>query len=167
MENNTNPIETQSKSLIENEFENLSITNLSESYLLSAAKWSKFLAIVGFIMIGFMVIFGVSFMGIFKTLGEYQNTSMVPMMGAMSYMWIIYIILGAIYFFPTYYLLIFANKTKQALVEKNQILLEEGFKNMKRLAKFVGILTIVIIVLYVIFIFAAIVVSISGASALM
>lgn len=167
MENNTNTNELQPKSLIENEFENLKISDMAESYLMTTVKWSKFLAILGFIMIGFMVIFGVSFMGIFKTLGEYQNTSMVPMTGAMSFMWIFYVILGALYFFPTYYLLLFANKTKQGLVEKNQTLLEEGFRNMKRLAKFVGILTIVMISLYVIFILAALSIGLSSAAALM
>lgn len=154
MENVTVSSETQPKSTIENEFENLNISALSESYLMTSAKWCKFLAIVGFILIGFMLVAGVGIASVSGIMSEYQQPSIIPMAGVMSFMWIFYIILALLYFFPTYYLLLFANKTKQALIEKNPVTLEEGFKNMKKLSKFVGIVTIVILAIYPIAIFA-------------
>lgn len=148
MENISISSENQSKTLIENEFENLSISTQSESYLMTTAKWSKFLAILSFVMIGIMIVFGIGFAGLSGVISEYQQPSMMPMAGMMSFMWIFYILLGLLYFFPTYYLLLFANKTKQAIVDKNPAMLEEGFRNMKRLAKFVGIMMIVLIAIY-------------------
>lgn len=148
MENISISSENQSKTLIENEFEHLSISAQSESYLMATAKWSKFLAIFSFVMIGLMIIFGVGFAGLSGVMSEYQQPSLAPVAGMMSFIWIFYLLMGLLYFFPTYFLLLFANKTKQAIVDKNQALLDEGFRNMKRLAKFVGIMTIVFISIY-------------------
>ena len=101
-----------------------------------------------------MLVAGVGIASVSGIMSEYQQPSIIPMAGVMSFMWIFYIILALLYFFPTYYLLLFANKTKQALIEKNPVTLEEGFKNMKKLSKFVGIVTIVILAIYPIAIFA-------------
>ena len=47
MENVTVSSETQPKSTIENEFENLNISALSESYLMTSAKWCNFWQLLG------------------------------------------------------------------------------------------------------------------------
>lgn len=161
MEQNIISSEKKSKSLIENEFENLWVSPQGESYLLSTAKWSKFLAIVGFISIGIMIVVSVVLIGVSKTFGDYEETSMIPATGFLSYMWLFYILIAIISFFPTYYLLIFANKTKQAVADKNPVALEEGFRNMKRFAKFVGIVTIIFIALYAVVIIAVIIGSVA------
>ena len=114
MEDFTISTENKSKSVIENEFENLSISNQSESYLLSTAKWAKFLAILVFIGIGIMIIAGGFITGISGILGEYQTSPVFASSAGTVFIGLIYVIGAILYFFPTYYLFHFASKTKQA-----------------------------------------------------
>lgn len=120
----------------------LSINSASHSYLTVAAKWGKFLAIVGFVFCGFMIIGGIAATAFMSSLGAYSS---IPFM---QYIGIIYVVLAAIMFFPCLYLLKFSNKIQNALATSNQENLDMGFANLKALFKFYGIFTIVILAIY-------------------
>lgn len=126
-------------------FEELNITQQSISYLGSIAKWSKFLAIVGFIMVGLLVLIAV-FAGAF--LGFMGSASGVAPGTEAGMLTVIYIIMAVIYFFPILFLYKFSVKLKRALGSSSSSELAEAFANLKSHYKFIGILTIIVLSFY-------------------
>lgn len=126
----------------------------SRNHLSEAAKWAKFLAIFGFIVCGFIAIAGV-FMGtIFSSLSygnSYRGSGLGD--GLVVLMTLLYVGIAIIYFFPCLFLLRFANHMRNALTTNDQMTLNASFKNLKVMFRFVGILTIVVISLYIILFF--------------
>ncbi|WP_353148824.1 DUF5362 family protein [Flavobacterium sp.] len=132
-------------------FEN-QLTTAAVGFLQESAKWSKFMAIIGFIGIGLMVL-----VSLFMAIGfSAMDASTMPELPfSMSAFSIIYVLFAAIYFFPVYYLYQYANKTSAALHSKNKQLLADGLENLKSHHKFLGIFTLILISLYgLIFVFA-------------
>lgn len=123
--------------------DNESFTDESRSYLAEAAKWGTFLAIMGYIGLGLMVLMGVGIMagGAAQSFGGLDVD-----MGAFG---LIYIAIAGLYFFPVYYLHQFSLKIKQASYTT-------GFQNLKSLFKFMGILCIVMLSIYAVVIVGAI-----------
>lgn len=116
----------------------------AKSFLLTTARWSGFIAIVGFAMIGIMVIVSVAAFFISPLIGEFQDFQMFQYMPMPFYfLGLLYLIMAAIYFFPYYFLYVFSKKVKAGLMKNDQVSMDEGLKNLKRLAKFVGIVTII------------------------
>jgi hypothetical protein len=136
----------------------LTINNEINSYLVETAKWGKFLAIIGYIGIGFMVIAGIFVMVGFSALGEY--TKMPFPMGAFG---IVYILIAVLYYFPVSYLHKFSDQTRQAVLMNEQGMLDSGFANLKSLFKFMGILMIVILSIYALVLVVAIPVALLAA----
>ncbi len=129
-------------------FEN-QLTSTAVGFLQESAKWSKFMAIIGFIGIGIMVL-----VSVFMAIGI-GATNMPELPFSMSVFSIIYVVFAAIYFFPVYYLYQYATKTSAALHSKNKHLLTDGLENLKSHHKFLGIFTLIIVSLYgFIFVFA-------------
>lgn len=133
----------------------LSITPEITDYLRQGAKWGKFLAIMGFIMSGLIMVIAL-FAG--AMLGSLA--SMSPELGALGgvgggLIGGIYFLFGLLYFIPSLYLYRHSQKMKLALQSNDQGLLSESFKNYKSLYKFWGIFTVVILAFYaLIFVFA-------------
>jgi hypothetical protein len=125
----------------------LCITSDGSSYLKTTAKWATFLSILGFIGSGIMV-FAALLMLIISPLSKLSSTLGFPM----AFLGVIYLLLAIFYFFPAYYLYNFANKTKLALDTDNQEVLDDSLKNLKKMFKFIGIMTIVLITTYLIMI---------------
>lgn len=123
------------------------IDELSADYLLETSKWGRFLSILGFILTGFMVLGGLSFSTIFSFMDTAmpENTKMPFNFGFFG---IFYILFSLFYFMPSLYLYRFSTKTKNALPTFNQSEMTEAFKNLKSLFKFVGVFTLVILILY-------------------
>ncbi len=123
----------------------------AQVYLKETRKWAKFMAIVGFIFMGIMVLASLAMFAFSGSVG-----SLMPFpMGAIGFL---YIALAGVYFFPIYYLLQFSNKAKQALLVQNTQSLTESMKYLKSHYKFIGIFTIVMLALYPIGIIVAMVV---------
>jgi hypothetical protein len=121
----------------------LLINNISQENLNSAAKWGKFLAIVGFVFCGLMLIGGLVMQTLMPSLGVYGYGS--PFL---KYIGTVYLILGIILFFPCLYLLKFSNKMLEAIRTSNQESLDNAFVNLKSMFKFYGVVTIVILGFY-------------------
>lgn len=118
----------------------LSISSQTRGHLHEAAKWAYFLSIVGFVGLGLMILGGLVAM--------FAGAAVPGIGGQMGLFGIIYLIMAALYFFPTYYMFLFAQKIKAACTATSQADLEVGIENLKSFFKFVGIFTIVIISLY-------------------
>ena len=128
------------------QLEQLTLTSASKNFLKETAKWAFFLSIMGFIMIGLMLVFAIFANTIFDTVAKMQPG--VPEYLGMT-MTITYFVLAIIYFFPVYYLMQFSNKMKKALQTKNDDTLANAFEVLKSHYKFIGVFTIITLSLYV------------------
>lgn len=123
----------------------LQIDHQSNSYLSEAAKWGKFLAIMGFIFCALFVIFAL-FAGTFlatmtQGFGGADTTGAGIIGGGV--ITFVYIVIALVYFFPCLYLFNFANKMQAALRANQQDSLTVAFRNLKSCFKFLGILMII------------------------
>ncbi|MBK8612354.1 MAG: hypothetical protein IPN85_02525 [Flavobacteriales bacterium] len=127
--------------------------------LRKTAKWARFLAIVGFVMIGLMVLAGFSmgaFLGRMASMqSEMLGTPMPFDVGAIGTMYtVIFLLVGALYFVPTLLLFQFATRTLRSLAGSfDPITFTSGLESHRRLYKFMGILMIIVLSIYALFFF--------------
>lgn len=132
------------------EHSELYLSSLAQQGLKTAASWSFGLSILGFIGIGFMVIGGVAMLAM---------SSFFPkeMTGGVDFpFWtisLLYLVLAGLYFFPVYYLFQFSNRMKRALQNNDVQSLTESCVTLGKHYKFLGIMVIGLIGLYIILIF--------------
>ncbi len=142
----------------------LGIDQTSQTHLVEAARWARFLAIVGFIVCGLIILMGIFAASIFSSMMEKfrgEEFSNIPMSGLGQMMSVIYIVAAVIYFIPCLFLFRFANYMKTAFITGEQETLNKSFQNLKVMFRFVGILTIIILCLYAL----GILMAIAGAAA--
>lgn len=137
--------------------DNLRLDSQSLEYLRETAKWAKFIAIVGFVMIGLMVLIAF-FMGAFLSAFSQDMPSPIPA----SFFTVLYLILAGVYVFPVLYLFRFATKMQIAINKQDQQYLQDSLSNLKSHYKFIGIVMLIFIGLYAIGIIFAL---IGGAAA--
>lgn len=137
----------------------LSIDLTTKSHLSEAARWARFLAIVGFIVCGLIVLLGVFAGSILSTMmgryggSEFRNAGMEGLGPVISVM---YICFALLYFIPCLFLFRFANYAKAAIATDQQETLNKSFQNLKAMFRFVGILTIIVLCIYAIGLLAVI-----------
>ena len=136
-------------------------------FLKESTKWSKFLAIMGFVGIGFMVLAAI-FMGAFMSMipTATESSEFNPLGAMKGFISVLYLIIAAIYFFPVYYLYKYANDTKNAIQNNDSELLSNGLGFLKSHHKFLGITMIVVLSLYVLMFIGMITMGIFAASAM-
>lgn len=122
----------------------LQIDHQGTSFLRETAKWSKFLAIIGFVFIGLvLLILLFAGAGMSSLMSSTYGSAMGGLVGT--------VVFGAmmlIYLFPCLYLYKFATKMQVALRNNDQESLNKSFENLKSCFKFMGILMIVILAIY-------------------
>jgi hypothetical protein len=118
-------------------------------YLTEAAKWAKFLSIVGFIICGLMLLVGLLFTT-FSSVFTRQIDADLGSIGSLEsgFLMAWFFIIALFYFFPTLYLFNFASKMQTALKTNDQETLNNSFKNLKSCFKFFGITLIIVLCLY-------------------
>jgi hypothetical protein len=124
------------------------------SYLGEAARWARFLSILGFVMCGILALVGL-FMGSFMSKTFNGNLGNGYFFGG-PFITIIYLIIALLYFFPCLYLFHFGSKLRGALRNNDQEMLSGSFKNLKSCFKFFGILAIIALGFYAIALIAGI-----------
>ena len=139
----------------------LTIDPVTKSHLLETARWAKFLAIAGLICTILMLVGGVVYAywltTVFQITQDFPTASLnnndailVTIASA-----IIFLIWAIVLFFPLLYMLRFSNEMKIALNGNDQQNLNASFQNLKRLFRYVGVVTIigaVVSALWVIFV---------------
>jgi hypothetical protein len=110
-------------------------------------RWASFFSILGFIMIAFLVIFGI-IMGFVASAFNNSATSPFVMYAIM----IFYFIFAAIYFYPILLLFRFSSWTKKAIGNKSSLDFSLALKNLKGHFQYVGIMTIVLFAVYILII---------------
>lgn len=143
----------------------LELTPLSIEYLREVAKWARFLSIVGLIGIGLSVIAYI-FLGVTLSaapLALDDNNAAKGMAGVTGLMFIPGVIIMLIYILPIWWLYQFSTKLGEAINFKNSQVLETSFQFLKKHYKFIGILVVVMLALYILLFVGAIIAGISGA----
>lgn len=135
----------EQKDLIPNE---LRVSGVVLSVLGESAKWARFLAVVGFIMVVFMLL------GAWILPAMVAETTYSEFDGALRQSYtatgvrINFIILAVLLFFPCLYLFRFASRMRHAIDHQHQAYFEASFENLKSTLKFYGIVTIVVLAIY-------------------
>ena len=125
----------------------MQLTEQAKKYLMEASKWANFIAIVGFIAIGLLIIMSFSIGTILASLPEGSLGGLSP-----QFFSFFYLIAAGIYFIPVFFLFQFGQKTKQAILEDDHNLQTFGLKKLRSHYKFIGILFIIFIALYLLLI---------------
>ena len=124
-----------------------------KGYLETAAKWAKFLAIMGFIGCGIMVLAAFSMFAMGSALSSLPSSEGSPAMLGMggrmfgTGLGLVYLLITLPFFFTCLYLYRFASKTQESLYSSN-LTATEAFLNLRNYFRFRGYLVIGIIVLY-------------------
>ena len=144
----------------------LSIDPVTKAHLSEAARWARFLAIVGMIFLVLMIVFGLFGTAMFYSPASRMEAEYGGASGMAAYSSGIVatylVIVAVIYFFPLLFTLRFANNMRTALNANDQQALNASFQNLKACFRFLGILTIIGLV----FMAIALVFAIIGAAAL-
>ncbi len=122
-----------------------------EAYILESAKWGKFLAIVGYVFLGLMVLIAFVIMFGMTELTKATGTKFPSML-----LGLFYLLFTGINFIPITYLYRFSTEAKQAVEKNDEEQYTSAFGNLKSLLKFTGIFTIVVLSLYALMIVIAV-----------
>lgn len=138
----------------------LQVSSVSQNFLREGAKWGKFLSIIGFISCGFLAIaafFAHAIYPWFLAIVYFFTPAIAPKFNAIcdysssvirdlgTTFTVIYSVLAALLFFPSYYLNKFSIKMRLALDSVSHQNFEDSQKNLKLLLKFYGIFTIIVL----------------------
>jgi len=142
--------ETQSSSLF-----SLSIDPLTKAHLSETARWARFLAIVGMISLALMILFGLVYSIWISSMVDSMQNQMgfqprAYSTGLAAGSAFLFILMAVVGFFPLLYMLRFANQMRTALYGNDQESLNTSFQNLKRYFRYLGIITIIGIGLWVI-----------------
>ena len=119
-------------------------------YLNATRPWVKFLAIVGFVFIGLMILVG------WIMTCSFSAAPKEPGMADLGTVFgVVYIVMAVIYLMPCLFMYRYA-KAIAAIPSAGQSALEEALKNQKSFWKFMGILMAILLCVYVIGIVAAV-----------
>lgn len=142
--------------------EELAFTEDLINHLKHTSKWAKFLSIVGFISVGFLLILAVV-VALLPQLNmddySHQYNEMYGSGISQSLkgpvLSLIYVAIAVLYFFPMLYLYQFSSNAIIAIRNRDNEKMLQSFKSIRKHYKFIGILTIVILAIYLIFLAAA------------
>lgn len=131
----------------------IALSNEVKEYLIVSSKWGKFLAIVGYVGIGLMALFALSLMAGFSAFSAYLHLHSASVGAAVGF---VYLAIAAVYLFPTTYLYRFSAGIKKGIEQEDEYSVTDGFRNQKKLFKFMGIFTVVILSIYAVILVIAI-----------
>jgi hypothetical protein len=134
----------------------LSIEPITRMHLNETARWARFLAIIGMAFLILFIVGGLVYSIYLSSVLESVNsdygfrTSYSSSMIAGSA--IMFLVVAVISFFPMLYMLRFANRMRKALNANDQEALNSSFQNLKIYFRYIGIITIIGLVLWVLWI---------------
>ena len=136
------------------EIKKIEINQESLGYLETTRKWTMFFAILGFVFLGVMLVMGL-FAGSLTSVFTSKMSGMEGMEGAKAaggiagILFFVYMLVFAvIYFFPLLFLFRFSSHTKKAVANADANELQIGLKNLKSYWKYIGILMIICLAVF-------------------
>lgn len=148
-------MENQDQNTPEQVSSSISLELKAESlrHLREASKWARFIAIVGFVMVGLMVL---GALVVAFTFSNFENEFFPAALGGVGIA-LLYLVIAAIYFFPILYLFRFAQASTRSVKNSNSSDLVEAMRNLKSHYLYIGVLLIVFIGIYALFFLAMII----------
>jgi hypothetical protein len=116
------------------------------NHLNTTRKWAMFLAIIGFIFLGLILIIGLlagTFLTAFSSGGKGSG---IPE----SLMFISVLLIAIVYFFPVLFLFRFSKHTSHAIHNLDKLELNKAIKNLKFYFAYLGVLIILIFSFYIV-----------------
>jgi len=133
------------------EVDALWITEDIRSYIYQAAKWTRFLAIVGFVFAAMFVMSAFSVGAIYSTLSSAMPGNPLLKLGP-AVLTVFYLLIGLLQFYPSFLLYKFSTSANKAVLFADQPSLGEAISKLKSFFKFWGVLTIALIAMYILMI---------------
>ena len=130
------------------QLERLVLNSNSKSFLREIGKWCFFFSILGFVSILFFVITAILMGTVYAPMIDLV-TAQQGLPGVSLYVMLVYLVVAVLYIMPVLYLFKFSRKVKVALATKSDDTLAEALENLKSHFKFIGVVTIITISLYV------------------
>lgn len=127
-----------------NEPRKIEIEQETLNYLDTTRKWTMFFAIIGFIFLGLILIFGIiagTFLSVFKS--SEMGSGILQI-----FLFVMLLILAVLYYFPIMFLFRFSKHTANAVRNLSKEELNKAFRYLKSYFVYVGILLIVVLVIY-------------------
>lgn len=126
----------------------LQVSPASQTFLNEAARWGRFLSVIGFILCGLMVVVAFFIPTLVMRVYPYNQITSTMTSGMASIIIIAYLLFALLLFFPCLYLYRFSIKMKAALTSVSQGNFETSLQNLKSLLKFNGVFVIIILSFY-------------------
>ena len=130
---------------------NIEIEQPTFRHLNTARKWAMFLAIIGFIFLGIMIVVGLIAGTFLKTFSSGDNSFGV----SDTLILISIILLALIYFFPILFLFRFSKYTSRAIQNLDKLQFNKAIKNLKFFFAYIGILIIIVLSIYIVILIVA------------
>ncbi|HVZ96747.1 MAG TPA: hypothetical protein VG847_07720 [Chitinophagaceae bacterium] len=134
----------------------LQVSPVVQNYLSETAKWGKFLAILGFVGCGLMLVFAFLAPSYIKSTPPYSEMESASRSAASGTLIFTYIVSSILLFFPCLFLYRFSANAQISFKTFSQENFELSFSNLKSAFKFYGIMCIVILSLSVLVVIYAI-----------
>jgi len=128
--------------------EQLVITEDIRSYIYESARWTKFLAVVGFVFSAFTAMGAFGAGAFMSQLAAVQPGNPLVHMGA-GVVTVLFLVFALLYFYPSLLLYSYSSAAKAAVLYANQEGLNIAMSKLKSFFKFWGILMMVLIAFYV------------------
>ncbi|TCC99270.1 hypothetical protein FBD94_05945 [Pedobacter hiemivivus] len=159
MENfeDTEPIEEAAE-----EQEQLVVTEEIRSYIYETAKWTKFLSIIGFVFAVFMALAAFSATAIMENVVATAPGNPMAQLGA-TFLTVYFLCISLMMFYPSFLMFKFSNAANTGVLYADQENFTIAMKKLKSLFKFWGVLTIVILAMYVLALLLTLVAKTGGA----
>lgn len=128
----------------------LSIDPATKAHLSETARWARFLSVIGFLFLILAVFFG-----LYSTLviSRYEDVfnGYPGRRGLMDSIGIgvavMYVVVALVAMFPLVFMFRFATQMRNALFSNDQALLNSSFQNLKIYFRYLGIVTIIFLVI--------------------
>ena len=131
--------------------EQLTLSEQAAGFLKETKKWAYFLAIMGFIGAAILLLIGIFMSVFFSAVDIFANLPERPDFPfPFGIIGMLYAVLAVVYFFPAYYLYKFSKEMSEALLIRDEAHLTAAFRFLKKHFKFIGIMVIVMIALYIV-----------------
>lgn len=146
----TNPEPVPNSSPVNDSEPVLHADSTIRGYLIEVTKWGKFLAILGYIGLGFMICVSLIILFFGNMIPAEESLFPTNLFG------LIYLVFSILYFIPVHQLYLFSASIREAVDMNLQDRFTEGFSHLKTLFRFMGILSIVVLGLYAIILLIAV-----------
>ncbi|GAB3926376.1 DUF5362 family protein [Mucilaginibacter myungsuensis] len=147
------------------EEQGMTLSQEAQYYLQQAAKWASFLAIMGFIGAGLIAVMGIfagTMMAAMSAMPGAMSNPVIALMG--PFIGAAYFVVAIVIFFINLALYQFASRAKKAIGFADSAILTSSIAKLKSFFKLKGIILIVAIILYIIFIVAMMIFAMNAAS---